>query len=191
MDLDELYARLALEEEEDEGVVVAREDSSSIQKTYVLIGRFLAYKNINFKIMHNVMASLWRPKKGMEIHEIGEHRYSFVFYHVLDIKKVVEGGPWTFKHSALVYHQLQDGEDPNLVHWNRMDIWLQVYDIPNGLMSHRILQSIGSYVGKFVKSDPTNIDGSWRMYARIRITLDIDKPLKRKMKLKHEGGEWN
>lgn len=28
----------------------------------------------------------------MEIHDLGGHRYSFVFYHMLDMQKVLDGG---------------------------------------------------------------------------------------------------
>lgn len=124
----------------------------------------------------------------MEIHDLGGQRYSFVFFHVLDRLKVLEGGPWTFEQSLLVYHCLLEGEDPFAVKLNTMDIWLQIYDLPRGLISENILQSIGDYVGKFIKSDPTNMNGGWKMFLRIRITMDLEKPLKRRMKVKRNGG---
>lgn len=68
--LEELYARLALEEEDDGGIVVA-EGEIKTRTTYILVGRFLTEKNINFNAMQNVIASLWRPKEGMEIVDLG------------------------------------------------------------------------------------------------------------------------
>lgn len=189
--LEELYARLALEEEAEGGVIIKENEAKPQQPTYVLVGRFLTEKNINFRAMQNVIASLWRPKEGMEIHDIGGHRYSFVFYHVLDMQKVLDGGPWTFEQNLLAYHKLGDNEDPHLVNLHKSDIWVQIYDLPKGLVSESILVSIGNFVGKFVKSDPVNMNGGWRMYVRIRVTLDLDKPLKRRMKIKREGGEWS
>lgn len=189
-DLEELYARLSLEEEDDGGVIVGKEDVN-ITKKYVLIGRFLTEKNINFNAMQNVIASLWRPREGMEIHDIGGQRYSFVFYHPLDMQKVLEGGPWTFEQSLLVTHQLQEGEDPQNVLLNYMDIWVQLYDIPNGCFSEKIIQGIGNYVGKLIKTDPANLNRMWKAYAWVRVTMDVTKPLKRKMKLKREGGDWS
>lgn len=139
--------------------------------------------------MQNVLASLWRPKEGVEIHDLGGRRFSFVFFHVLDIQKVIEGGPWTFEQNLLVYHKLEEKEDPHLVPLNKMDIWVQIYDLPAGMLSERILQSIGNYVGVFVKTEPMNTNVVWKMYVRIRVTMDIHKPLKRRMKVKREGGE--
>lgn len=90
-----------------------------------------------------------------------------------------------------MYHKLEENEDPHLVRLNRMDIWLQVYDLPSGLLSDRILQSIGNYVGVFVKTDPTNTNGLWKTYARKRVTMDVEKPIKRRIKVKWEVGSWS
>lgn len=185
--LEDLYARLSLEEEEEGGVIIPEGEVSKKQNTHVLVGNFLTEKNINFNAMQNVIASLWRPKEGMEIHDLGGHRYSFVFYHILDLQKVLDGGPWTFEHNLLVYHKLKENEDPHLVKLHKIDIWIQVYDLPKGLLSDNILMNIGNFVGNFVKTDPANLNGGWRMYARIRITMDLEKPLKRRMRIKREG----
>lgn len=53
------------------------------------------------------LASIWRPREGMEFHDLGGLRYSFIFYHVFDLQKVTEGGPWTFEQSLLLHHKLE------------------------------------------------------------------------------------
>lgn len=108
----------------------------------------------------------------------------------MDIQKVVEGGPWTFEQNLLLHHKLEEGEDAHLVRLNRMEIWVQIYDLPMGMVSTKLLESIGNYVGAFVKTDPQNLNGGWKMFVRIRVAMDIDKPLKRRMKIKREGGNW-
>lgn len=65
--------------------------------------------------MPNVLASLWRPKEGVEIHDIRVQRYSFIFYHKLDLQKVIDGGPWTFEQSTFICQRLQESEDPRLL----------------------------------------------------------------------------
>lgn len=72
-----------------------------------------------------------------------------------------------------------------------MDIWVQVYDMPTEMVSERILHSIGNHIGSVVKMDPTNSSGAWRLYTRIRVKVGINKPLKRRMKIKKEGGAWS
>lgn len=90
--LEEMYAKLVIEDEEGDEVDVSNAGYVEPTQSYVLVGRFLTDKNINFNAMRNVLSSLWRPKEGMEIHDLGASRYSFVFYHKLDLQKVIDGG---------------------------------------------------------------------------------------------------
>lgn len=74
--------------------------------------------------MQNVLASIWRPWEGIEIQDLDGHGYSFIFYHILDLQKVIEGGPWTFEQSLLLYHKVEANEDAHLVKLNKMEIWV-------------------------------------------------------------------
>lgn len=66
-----------------------------------------------------------------------------------------------------------------------------MYDLPKECISESVLNSIGNYVGKFIKLDPANINGFWKPFVRIRVTIIIDKPLKTRMKIKRDVGAWN
>lgn len=79
-DLEEMYSRMRLEEEEEGGFVVGSREVVPVANTHVLVGRFLTDKSINFQAMQNVLASIWRPREGVEIHDLGERIYSFVFF---------------------------------------------------------------------------------------------------------------
>ncbi|WOG86659.1 hypothetical protein DCAR_0205876 [Daucus carota subsp. sativus] len=173
--LEKLYEKLTIDDEESEGVIVAAEAGQERKESFVLVGRFLTEKNINFQAMQNVLASL----------------YSFVFYQIMDLRKVLDGGPWSFEQNMLVYHQMLDTEDAHQVILNDIDIWVQVHDIPKGFISETVLKSIGDFIGQHVKSDPVNFDGTWKSFVRIRVRMNIRKPLKRRMKIKREGGNWS
>lgn len=75
-------------------------------------------------------------------------RYSFVFYHPLDMQKILDAGPWSFEHGMLVYKQLVENEDPKDVELKEVEIWVRVYDIPKAFVSENILRSIGDFIGK-------------------------------------------
>lgn len=57
INLEEMYSCLALEEEA--GVVIREGEIGQRNEIFVLIGRFLTEKNINFEAMQNVLASLY------------------------------------------------------------------------------------------------------------------------------------
>lgn len=56
---EEMYSRMMLEEEEGGGVLIGdKEINKQSGNTFVLVGKFLTEKNINFQAMQNVLASL-------------------------------------------------------------------------------------------------------------------------------------
>lgn len=189
--LEEMYANLVIDDEEEGGIIVNNNEIVAQKQIYVLVGKFLTEKNINYSAMQNVMAGLWRPKEGMEVHDMGGLKYSFVFFHKLDVQKVIDGGPWSFEQAMLVYHQVKEGEDPLTLKLQELEIWVQIYDIPRGFLSEGILKSVGSSIGRYVQSDPATFEGGWKTYVRIRVAINVEKPLKRRVKIKREGNSWS
>lgn len=70
-----------------------------------------------------------------------------------------------------------------------MEIWVQVYDLKVGFMSERILKAARAYIGEFVSSRPKNFTGIWRDYLRVRVSINVDKQLKRRMKIVRRNDE--
>lgn len=58
INLEEMDVLIALEEEEDGGVILGEKEQRPSKNIYALMGKFLTEKNINFNAMWNVLASL-------------------------------------------------------------------------------------------------------------------------------------
>uniref|UniRef100_A0A803PI32 Reverse transcriptase domain-containing protein n=1 Tax=Cannabis sativa TaxID=3483 RepID=A0A803PI32_CANSA len=192
VDLNEQYAQISLEDEE-EGILIGGEEEGeelAFDDRWCLVGKFITGRTLDFDAMRHMMASLWQPGKGVYIRELDTNRYLFQFYHELNIQSVVDGSPWTFNKCPLVFHRLRKGEDPKVVQLHKMEFWVQLHDLKSGFMMEKVVKSAGDYVGGYVKSDPKNFNGLWRDYLRVRATIDVNKPLKRRMKICKENGEW-
>ncbi|XP_062102829.1 uncharacterized protein LOC133812993 [Humulus lupulus] len=163
-------------------------DDPLIDLRWCLVGRFLVDNPVDFEAMRNMMALLWKPGKGLYVKEIGPNRYLFQRYHSIDLERVLEGSPWTFNKVPLIFARLKPGDIPREVHLHTLDMWVQVHDLHPEFMSERIVRDLGNFIGTFVKSDENNFIGVWREYLRIRVTVDIDVPLKRRKKLKKKAG---
>lgn len=192
-EMEESFATVRLEDEEDGGLVyegVTEETLSEIDVRWCLVGMFLTDAPIDFQAMQHKMASLWRPGRGVYIKEIERNRFIFQFYHEVDIKRVIEGSPWTFGRFQLVFERLKPGDDPRSLVINRIDLWVQLHGMQPDFMSQRVVQDIGNYIGGYVESDSNNFMGVWRDYLRVRVSVPLDKPLKRRMKLKKSESNW-
>ena len=194
-ELEDAWANFQLDEEESGGLEISSEEvgkavSEGTEMRYALIGRFLTDKPINFVAMKNTMASIWEPRKGIAVTEVGAGRYLFQFFHEFDVITVLNNGPWTFNQHILVVRRLLETDQADRVPLNQVTLWVQIHNLPVGFHSLKIVKDIGDYVGQFLESDENNFKGSWRNFLRIRVNMDVYKPLKRRMKIKKSGGEW-
>lgn len=185
-EMEESFALIRLDEEEEGGLVYEEQANlqSEIDLRWCLVGRFLTESPIDFQAMQNKMASLWRPGRGVYVKELEPNSYIFQFYHEIDIKRVIEGSPWTFGRFYFLLERLKSGDNPRTMSLNRILLWVQIHGLDPGFMSQRVLQDIGNYIGVFSESDPNNFLGVWRDYLRVRVSIPLEKPLKRRMKLK-------
>ncbi|KAF4346741.1 hypothetical protein G4B88_011066 [Cannabis sativa] len=184
-DLEEGCADISIEGEDDGalGVDFFVPDDQADHDHLCVVGRFLTARPIDFEAMRHVMASLWQPGKGVYVKEIDSNRYLFQFYHEIDLERVVEGSPWTFNRQQFVFQRLQRGEDPKKVVINSLDMWVQIHGLQTGFKSASVVERLEGFVGTFIKSNPKNFQHVWREYMRLRVSIDITVPLKRRKKL--------
>ncbi|XP_060965059.1 uncharacterized protein LOC133034062 [Cannabis sativa] len=176
---------------EDDGYIMyegGAEDLEEFDDRWCLVGRFLTERTIDFQAMQHKMASLWRPVRGLFVKELDPNCFLFQFYHEMDIDRVIEGSPWTFDRVPLVFERLKSGDNPRMVVLNHLDFWVQLHDITSGFKSVSVAKDIGNYIGKFLKTDPNDFKSVWRDYLRIRVSICVDVPLKKSMKLQKRNG---
>ncbi|VFQ63346.1 unnamed protein product [Cuscuta campestris] len=192
--IDNGIAAISLDNEDEDGLVFGDEigDSSIQQPAYdfCLVGRFLTERPVNFVAMKNTMASLWRPEEGMVVKEVGAGLYIFQFGALAEMERVMEMCPWSFNNQALLLERLGRSQDPSEVSLHHLYVWVRVYGLKRGFFSERVAQRLGNEIGQFVEADPKNFSNPWSSYLRIRVKLDVQKPLKKGTRLKREGEEW-
>lgn len=188
----EAFSSIQIEDEENGGLNYENvsEDLSEIDTRWCLIGRFLTDSTIDFQAMQHTMAALWRPGRGVYIKQLEPNRFLFQFYHEVDIRRVTEGSPWKFGRFHLILQRVRDGDNPRTVEINNIDLWVQLHDMSTGFMSHRVATDIGNYIGCYIDGDPNNFVGVWREFLRIRVSIPLNSPIKRRMKLRKSEKEW-
>lgn len=159
-----ICVRLQLNEEEEGGLIVAGEEIGDpgdikIDSKFCLVERFLTDKVVNFAAMKNTMALLWCLGRGVCIKDLSPTLFLFQFFHEIDVRRILESGPWTFDQYILIIRKLGVDEQSQSVPLFHTSFWVQVYNLPIGFQSEKILQSIGNYIGEFLASDKLNLTG--------------------------------
>ncbi|MBA0746525.1 hypothetical protein Gogos_009033 [Gossypium gossypioides] len=94
--------------------------------------------------MERTILSLRRPLQGASLKPTEDSSlYLIHFYHVIDLRKVILGGPCSFNNCILLIHQLSRGENPELVEFYHADFWVQVHDLHHGFASENLARSLG------------------------------------------------
>lgn len=180
-----LYASLHLDEEDEDGLVVA--PTALVAPTVVhqrkVVSKFLTRKPIRFQIMRQTLASVWQLIRKVFIEQLEPNLFTFQFYHEIDVNNMLGGGPGTFKKSVLAPKLLEGSEDSHMVVLNNLPIWVQVLQLPTGFMFKVIAKDIDNKLGGFIASDPKNFSEVWRPYMCIRVNLDVTKLIRRRMSI--------
>ncbi|GAU10145.1 hypothetical protein TSUD_423150, partial [Trifolium subterraneum] len=183
------FENLNLDEEEELNFVVGEDTEEQHDLNLCLVGRFVHDRPIRFNSMKACLADVWRPVKGMTVKEATQGLYLFKFFHPLDVEEVLKGGPWTFDNFTLIIDRLKIGvalQDIPLFHVN---FWVQIHDVPIGMMLETVGKGLANYIGEFVEYDKNNNTSFWRKYMRVKVRVDVRSPLKIEKKIKLNGGK--
>jgi 14-3-3 protein epsilon len=181
---------LSLQEEEGFVFDLEEGDVEVIDFRWCLVGRFLGDRSIHVNSMKVTMADIWRPVKGVKIKEATTGLFLFQFAHELDMEAVLQGGPWSFNNQMLIIERVQLGVQIENIPLYHVDFWVQVHNLPTGLMAEKVGKALANYIGSFVEYDKNNKGSFWREYMRIKVRVDIRQPLKKETRVKNQGGQW-
>ncbi|RAL44245.1 hypothetical protein DM860_015605 [Cuscuta australis] len=189
--LDAAITNLAISEEE-EGLSFALEGGLQIPvddfRTWTVVGRFLTNKPIKFDIMQQVLASVWRPAMGVRFRQGEGGLFWFYFCHEKDAKRIIEEGPWSFENNMLHCRLVEPRETIKAADLYVMELWVRVHDLPPGYTSPAVLEAVGKFLGQFRRIDVANVSKAYQGFFRVRVAIDVHKPLKRRMKLTKRDG---
>jgi hypothetical protein len=182
------FESLNLDEEEELNFVVEEDTVEQHDLNLCLVGRYVHDRPIRFNSMKACLADVWRPVKSMTVKEASPGLYLFKFFHPLDVEGVLKGGPWNFDNFTLIIERLMIGialHDIPLFHVN---FWVQIHDVPIGMMIEKVGKGLAQYIGEFVEYDKNNNISFWRKYMRVKVRVDVRSPLKTEKKIKLNGG---
>ncbi|KAF4399426.1 hypothetical protein G4B88_022509 [Cannabis sativa] len=190
-DVEKQWSNICLDEEE-EFVTELEEDASDeveYDDRWCLIGKLLSGKISDYQVFQNIIADLWKPGKGMYVKILEQNRFLFQFYHEIDIDRVITGSPWTYDRKQLLIERLRPGDNPRTKPIHHLDLWVQIHNLQPGFKTDNVVRQAAKYMGSFLETDLNNFKGVWREYLRVRVRMNTDLPLKRRMKFRRVGGE--
>ncbi|CAM8916826.1 unnamed protein product [Rhodiola kirilowii] len=86
---------------------------------------------------------------------------------------------WNMEKKFVVMHDWCADLSPEEFGMNQVGVWAQLHNLPVGavLKDKEVGEKLAPNIGKFVKVSPSELEGSRRRYIRVRVEIDLDRPL--------------
>ena len=182
--IEDLWSRFSLTEEEENGADVPRKTEVPIVR---LAAKFLTKQVVNAEAVSRTFKPLWRLIGEMKIRDIGGNILLFEFDDALDLERVLELEPWTYDKSLVVFRRAVDVDSAPLLPFDSVTFWIQLHNVPEHCLTQATGEVVGNTIGALVQVADPEDDGEGGEFLRVRVVVDIKKPLPRCCKLWSEG----
>ena len=182
--LDDLWARFTLSEEEVQGAEVPSSKEASV---YRLAGKFLTKRIVNAEAVARTFKPLWKPHGGLKIRDMGRNVLVFEFEDAIDLERVLEFEPWSYDKSLVIFQKTESVESAPSLEFSVISFWVQLHNVPETSLNQETGEVVGNTIGTTIRVADPEDDGEGREFLRIRVAMNITKPLPRCCKLRSEG----
>nr|CCA66049.1 hypothetical protein [Beta vulgaris subsp. vulgaris] len=154
--------------------------------TLSLIGKVVTVRSFNFDALKRTLNQIWSISKGAIFRIIENDLFVVQFACKRDKEKVMAGRPWSFDQSLVLLQEIDADVQPSNVRLTHSPFWVRVYNLPMRCRSEQHIRMIGGCIGDVLEVDTHEI--LWDKSARIRVLIDITKPLRRVQRFALKNG---
>ncbi|XP_021769544.1 uncharacterized protein LOC110733503 [Chenopodium quinoa] len=174
-----------------EGVAEGIDDDTKNQISLTLVGKLLTRRPFNVESMKRTLLNVWKIINNVAIRMVETNLFVFQFFSEDDKRRVMDGCPWFLIKKLLLPTEIVGEEKPSEVCFKNSPFWTRIRDVPFNKRSADFAYEIGEHLGGFLELDDSDPLG-WNEYLRVKILVDISKPLRRGVKIANgsQSSKW-
>lgn len=162
-------------------------EAASKKLDLCLVGKIISKKHVNREAFISVILRIWQTNLDIEL--VQDNIFLFYFRNQGESFHILSGGPWSFDNCLLVQEKPSGVGEVTRLGFNRVAFWIQVINAPLLYMTKDIGEFIGRLIGELVDMDVGVTGESFGKYMRLRVMIDVAKPLKRFLRVELQKGE--
>ncbi|KAM7492897.1 hypothetical protein LguiB_027506 [Lonicera macranthoides] len=184
-ELVEMWRSLELTTEENQTIKVDLNTSPAQPngKGFFLVGKLLTRKTYNREAFKTLITKVWKPMKGLHISDFGDDMFVFNFGNEFEGRWVLLNGPQNFDRSLLLLERATGYEVPSAVNLQWASFWVRCYNLPILCMNKDMGKKLGACIGEVEDVDVGLHGDCLGKFLRIRVRVDVLKPLLRGVKM--------
>ncbi|MBA0585918.1 uncharacterized protein LOC105795840 [Gossypium raimondii] len=136
-------------------------------------------EKVNREAMYRVLKSLWFTKEEVNFVALNDGTILVKFGNIEDRTRMLNLTPWLFDQSLFPLFPFVKGQEMDDYEFNIMPFWIRIYNIPFEQMDREVAIDVGKAIGEVVAIDCHDKNGRWTEYIRIRVKIDVLRPLRR------------
>jgi hypothetical protein len=179
----DLLKNLNLTTEEEE-VVQFSDDEQEVDPTveWELLGKVLSPTIVHAQAIQGAMRPAWGNPTGLKIRMIGrkeDNLFVAEFGFKQDMERALGGSPWLVGKHAVIMREYDESLKPSEIHFDRMDVWVRIMDLPLGWMNKSRGERVMGLIGSVKKMDVDKEGKANGPFLRARVAIEVTKPVRR------------
>ncbi|KAI7983760.1 hypothetical protein LOK49_LG15G00619 [Camellia lanceoleosa] len=157
-----------------------------------LLRKILGSKSLNKQAVSSIIHGAWNVRNSFSISPWNDNLFLFTFEDDEDRQWVLEEAPWSVMGNLTVLKLVELRSPVSQMDFTWSPFWVQVHGLLMDKMTKTNGETIGQRLGRLIRVDG-HCEGLLlnRSFLRIRVELDVTKPLPRGFFLKQFGHNRN
>jgi hypothetical protein len=178
-----MMGRLRLTAAESEAVVLDDGvEDFMVHSKWAVVGKVLAPNTLHISTIAAALRPAWGNPRGLVFNPAGENIFVAEFSTRMDKIRVVDGPPWVIGRHAVLLKDFDIDQKPSEMCFNSLKVWARILNLPFSFMHKRWGAAIAGSLGIKGSTPCVDCDDTgrcWGSYMRVRVEVDVDKPLMR------------
>ncbi|GJS45906.1 reverse transcriptase [Tanacetum coccineum] len=130
----------------------------------------------------------WRPRRSVRIQELEGGLFLAIFDHPMDMRRVLDDGPWSVERDLVILKPLDEDGQPLHVEMSKSPFWIRLLNLPFSRCGEKYVRAIAGRLGSVLDVNTPHLkEGS--KYICVWVMIDVSKPLCRHISVMNRHNE--
>lgn len=164
-------------------------DGENGSSNSIAVGRIVIDKKLNRNGALAQIRSIWSPMEVPVIRSFDENLFGVYFANRATMVKAIENSPYGVQNYNFILKEWTPGVAVEEISFDQICLWIQIHKLPRDMMTMRNLHMIGGRIGVMQDCEDPFADGLGRGFARIKVAMDVRKPMVKVLQSRRASGE--